>query len=191
STISQDGNRIADAASAGSSREFQFQTVGSDSIERIEVVKSPTPDMDGDSIGGNVNMVSKSAFDSSPERRIRGSFGVIWRGLDPRENGDRPFYDFMPRNYALSYSEVFGGKLGVALNFAYRAYNCPEDEVFLNREQLANGNTGPDYIYQVQYIDFRLERARSGGGVKFDYKLSENTRFSVNMSLNKILEHFS
>ena len=45
STITQDGNRIADAASGGSSREFQFQTVGSDSIERIEVTKSPTPDV--------------------------------------------------------------------------------------------------------------------------------------------------
>ena len=37
-------------------------------IERIEVTKSPTPDMDGDSIGGAVNLVSKSAFDSSPQR---------------------------------------------------------------------------------------------------------------------------
>ena len=79
SSITQDGNRIADAASAGATREFQFQTVGSDSIERIEVTKSPTPDMDGDSIGGVVNLVSKSAFDSSPERRIRGSVGAIWR----------------------------------------------------------------------------------------------------------------
>ncbi|MGH7957045.1 MAG: carboxypeptidase-like regulatory domain-containing protein [Opitutaceae bacterium] len=73
SSITQDGNRIADAASAGATREFQFQTVDSDSIERIEVTKSPTPDQDGDSIGGVVNLVSKSAFDSSPERRIRGS----------------------------------------------------------------------------------------------------------------------
>lgn len=191
SSITQDGNRLADAASAGTTREYQFQQVGSDAIERVEVVKSPTPDMDGDSIGGNVNMVTKSAFDSSPERRIRASFGVIWRGLDARERGDRPFFNYMPRNYALSYSEVFGGKFGVTLNIAYRGYNCPEDEVFLNREQMANGNTGPDYIYQVQYIDFRLERARSGGGLRFDYKLSDNSRFFASASMNKILEHFS
>ena len=43
SSITQDGNRLADAGSAGATREFQFQTVGSDSIERIEVTKSPTP----------------------------------------------------------------------------------------------------------------------------------------------------
>lgn len=34
------------------------------SRKALEVVKSPTPDMDGDSIGGAVNMVSKSAFDN-------------------------------------------------------------------------------------------------------------------------------
>ena len=59
-TITMDGNRLADAASAGSSREYQFQTVSADTVERLEVVKSPTPDMDGDSIGGAVNMVSKN-----------------------------------------------------------------------------------------------------------------------------------
>jgi outer membrane receptor protein involved in Fe transport len=79
STITQDGNRLADAAFAGATRKFQFQTVDSDSIERIEVTKSPTPDMDGDSIGGAVNLVSKSAFDSSPARRISSSVGAIWR----------------------------------------------------------------------------------------------------------------
>ena len=55
STVTMDGNRVADAASAGNTREVQFQTVGSDAIERMEVVKSPTPDMDGDSTGGAIN----------------------------------------------------------------------------------------------------------------------------------------
>src|SRR6185295_4853212 len=41
STVTMDGNRMADAASAGTTREFQFQTINSDAIERIEIVKSP------------------------------------------------------------------------------------------------------------------------------------------------------
>ncbi|MBI4625034.1 MAG: TonB-dependent receptor plug domain-containing protein [Verrucomicrobia bacterium] len=35
STITTDGNRMADAASGGTTREFQFQTVGADSIGRF------------------------------------------------------------------------------------------------------------------------------------------------------------
>ncbi len=182
SSITMDGNRLADAASAGTTREYQFQQIGSDSIERIEVVKSPTPDMDGDSIGGNVNMVSKGAFDSSPERRIRGSFGAIMRPFDPRETR-------APRNYSISYSEVFAGKFGIALNAAYRVYTTPQDGIFQNHEQLANGVAGPGYTYRVQYFDQLNERARSGAGLKLDYKLSDASRFTLNMTLNKIVEH--
>ena len=100
--------------SAGSTREFQFQTVSADSIERIEVTKSPTPDLDGDSIGGAVNLVTKSAFDGSPERRIRGSIGAIWRSTDPRDKARA--------GASLSYSEVFGGRIGVSVNLAYRPH---------------------------------------------------------------------
>lgn len=181
STITQDGNRIADAASGGSSREFQFQTVGSDSIERIEVTKSPTPDMDGDSIGGAVNLVSKSAFDSSPERRIRGSIGAIWRPTDPRDKA-RP-------NASLSYSEVFGGRLGVAVNLAYRPHGSIIDVTTQTHELLPLGVTGPAYTYQLTLQDFNNVRTRSGAGIKLDYKLSDTVRFFANWQFNKHIEH--
>lgn len=181
STISQDGNRLADAASAGATREFQFQTVGSDSIERIEVTKSPTPDMDGDSIGGVVNLVSKSAFDSSPERRIRGSVGAIWRPFDPRDSS-RP-------NASLSYSEVFWGKLGVNLNLAYRPHGSIIDVTTQAYQQLPVGTTGPAYQYSLAAQDFRNVRTRSGAGLKLDYKWNEQVRFFVNFQYNKHLEH--
>jgi len=181
STISQDGNRLADAGSAGSTREFQFQTVGSDSVERIEVTKSPTPDMDGDSIGGVVNLVSKSAFDSSPERRIRGSLGAIWRPTDDRDSS-RP-------NASLSYSEVFWGKLGVNLNLAYRPHGSIIDVTTQNFQQLPVGATGPAYQYILTAQDFRNVRTRSGAGLKLDYKWNEQVRFFVNFQYNKHLEH--
>ena len=183
SSITMDGNRLADAASAGSTREFQFQTIGSDAIERIEVVKLPTPDMDGDSIGGNVNLVSKSAFDSTPERRIRGSIGTIWRATDERDKA-RP-------NYSLSYSEVFGGRLGVTLNAAYRPHYSLAEQTTQTHQNLPSGNPGPAYTHTFTLTDFRNLRTRSGVGVKLDYKLSDATRFYLNTSYNKHVEHES
>ncbi len=41
-TVTMDGNRLANGASAGANRAFQFQTVNSETIERLEVVKLPT-----------------------------------------------------------------------------------------------------------------------------------------------------
>jgi TonB-dependent receptor len=183
SSITMDGNRVADAASAGVTREFQFQTIGSDAIERIEVVKLPTPDMDGDSIGGNVNMVSKSAFDSTPERRIRWSVGTIWRATDDRDQ-IRP-------NYSLSYSEVFGGRLGIALNAAYRPHYSLSEQTTQTHQQLAAGVPGPAYTYTFTFTDFRNLRKRSGVGLKLDYKLSDATRYFVTASYNKHVEHES
>jgi TonB-dependent receptor len=181
-TVTLDGNRVADAASAGNTREVQFQTIGSDALERVEVVKSPTPDMDGDSIGGAVNLVSKSGFDSSPERRIRGSFGVIWRPFDPRETR-------APRNYALSYSEVFAGKLAVAFNVGYRVHHGFQSTTTQSHEQLPNGVAGPAYTYSFQLDDVRNERARSGGGLRLDYKLSDHSQFFLNATYYKHVEH--
>lgn len=181
SSITQDGNRLADAASAGATREFQFQTVSADSIERIEVTKSPTPDMDGDSIGGAVNLVSKSAFDSSPERRIRGSVGAIWRVADPRDKA-RP-------NASLTYSEVFGGRLGVSVNLAYRPHGSIFDQATQGHQLMPLGVEGPAYQYLLTVQDTRTVRARSGAGLRLDYKLNDQIRYFANFQYNKHVEH--
>jgi hypothetical protein len=91
-TVTMDGNRVADAAFAGSGRSYSFQMVSSDSFERIEVVKSPTPDMDGDSIAGAVNMVSKSAFDSSPQRGCFDPSNAVAQQLLRRPLGAAPLF---------------------------------------------------------------------------------------------------
>lgn len=184
SSVTVNGNRAADAGSAGSNRDFQFEQSNADAIERMEVIKSPTPDMDGDSIGGAVNLVTKSAFDSSPERRIRASVGTIWRPFDPRET-DWP----EPRSYALSYSEVFGGRLGVAVNVGHRVYTSLLDQSSQSHQQLPNGTAGPAYTYSVGFQDARIARTRWGANLRLDFKLNEQVRFYFNGALNNSAEH--
>jgi TonB-dependent receptor len=184
SSITINGNRAADAGSAGNTREFQFEQNNADAIERMEVVKSPTPDMDGDSIGGSVNLVTKSAFDSSPERRIRAALGTIWRPFDPREK-DWP----EPRSYSLSYSEVFGGRLGVAINAGYRTFTSLLDQSSLSHQQLPNGSTGPAYTYSVGFQDARIARTRWALNLRLDYKLTDRVRVYLNGALNASAEH--
>ena len=124
--------------------------------------------MDGDSIGGAVNLVSKSAFDSSPERRIRGSVGAIWRATDPRDKA-RP-------NASLSYSEVFGGRLGVNVNLAYRPHGSIIDVSTQGHQQLPLDVGGPAYTYLLTIQDFNNIRTRSGAGAKLDFKLNNDVR---------------
>ncbi len=180
-TITMDGNRLADAASAGSTREYQFQTVSADTVERLEVVKSPTPDMDGDSIGGAVNMVSKTGFDTKG-RFIRISAGLSYRPLDERMYG-------APYNYAVSYSETFANKLAVSVNFGHRKLFTPQDTVTQTALALANGVTAPTYTNTVGYTDERLLTSRWGGGVRLDYKLGERTRLYLGSTVNRLTDH--
>jgi iron complex outermembrane recepter protein len=173
-TVTVDGNRMADAASAGTSREYQFQQISSDTIERMEVTKSPTPDMDSDSIGGAINMVSKSAFDSSQRRRISGSIGSSWKPTDVRDE-NHP-------NFSLSYSEVFGDRLGVTFSAGARSHLASSDKADqIPQDTLAD----PHYIYSLSLRDSRNTRTRWGGGVKLDYKLTDSVRVFLNTTLNR------
>jgi iron complex outermembrane recepter protein len=60
-----DGAPMASAASATPSRAFELEQVSINNISRIEVTKSPTPDLPANAVGGSVNMVSRSAFERS------------------------------------------------------------------------------------------------------------------------------
>ncbi|MSU72210.1 MAG: TonB-dependent receptor [Opitutus sp.] len=178
-SVTRDGNRMADASS--SSREYLFQQSTSDSVERFEVVKSPTPDMDADSIGGSVNMVTKSAFDSKAGRRIGGTFGMVWRPMiDGRDNSSR-------MNYTASYSEVFRDRVGVSFNYGTRKHFNP---ISTTSSSYQNIVADPAYLYNFQTNDFLTAKEREGVDLKLDYKLSDATRFSVSGSTSTYFEHF-
>lgn len=72
-----DGVKVATAQSANFGRAFEFEQASLSNIGTIEVAKAATPDMDADSIGGSVNFITKSAFDSKAGRRINYSFGAV------------------------------------------------------------------------------------------------------------------
>ena len=107
--------------------------------------------------------------------------GAIWRATDPRDKV-RP-------NASLSYSEVFGRRLGVTVNLAYRPHGSIIDVNSQGHQQLPLDVAGPAYTYLVTVQDFNNIRTRSGAGTKFDFKLNDNTRFYVNWQYNKHLEH--
>jgi iron complex outermembrane recepter protein len=63
--VSIDGAQAANSVSTGQSRNFQFKQIALNNASRIELYKVPTPANPADSLGGSVNIVSKSAFERS------------------------------------------------------------------------------------------------------------------------------
>jgi iron complex outermembrane recepter protein len=70
--VTMDGNSVASAAIANTqtpNRQFVLEGASINSVARIEVTKEPLSDTPANSMGGSVNLVSKSAFEY-PRREI-------------------------------------------------------------------------------------------------------------------------
>lgn len=72
-----DGNRLP---STGGGRGFNTTQFGADGVSTIEVIKAPTPDRDGDAVGGIVNVITRSAFERSGQE-IHLSAGGVYSDL--------------------------------------------------------------------------------------------------------------
>lgn len=84
-------------------RAATLDVIPSDSTERITVVKAPTPDMPGDSIGGSINIESASGFDREG-RSVRARAEAGYNELSGNTNPKASF----------NYSDQFDGTLGIA-----------------------------------------------------------------------------
>ncbi|PAW64529.1 MAG: hypothetical protein B9S34_12470, partial [Opitutia bacterium Tous-C1TDCM] len=90
-TVTMDGTRFA--AANPDSRTQIVSGIASGSIESVEVVKTPTADMDAESLGGVVNLRTRSGFDRSGRAIILNAAGAynetMGRHLDPSGGGRR------------------------------------------------------------------------------------------------------
>lgn len=118
-----DGNR---APTSGGSRSFNPRQLAADGITNIEVIKAPTPDRDGDAIGGIINIVSRNAFQRDGRQiKLRAS-GVL--NEEPNNWG-----------YAgsLSYSDLFtiGASDKKNLGISFTASSHETDRYSRNADQ--------------------------------------------------------
>ncbi|MSU51344.1 MAG: hypothetical protein EXS37_20030 [Opitutus sp.] len=61
--ISVDGEPMNVATTSGPSRATSLQTISLVNATRIEIYKVPTPDMPASSLGGSINLISRTAFE--------------------------------------------------------------------------------------------------------------------------------
>jgi iron complex outermembrane receptor protein len=172
--VTVNGTRLPSAEATSTGREFSFENVSADSFETIEVVKAPTPEMDADSIGGAINLVSKNAF-SYGGRRVRIAAGASYNDLA----GDRVY----PTG-SINLSDIYGSRkqFGLSFNLGYsehHAVNAGPIQQFEARAEL------PVYEWQIQLRNpTGGTRQRYSSGLKLDWKQSERSSFGVNLLYN-------
>ena len=171
-------------------RKISLDIIPSYSLGSVEVTKAITPDMDGDAIGGHVNLITKNAFDYNGqfmEAKVAG--------------GHRPLYGKNGGMGAFTYGNQFmDGKLGLIVSSSYEfndmktdnielewadkyeyvtdVVDSEEDETYVVEE--ADG----DIVTDIALKNYSLSRERVGITSSLDYKLAENSKLYVNVISN-------
>ena len=163
-SVSIDG--IAVGTPEDSSRAAPLDVIPSDSTERLRVVKSPTPDMPGDAIGGAILVESASAFDRDG-RSLRGRL----------EASHQPLSGETSPKAALNYSEVFADTFGIAagVNYQNRAFESDNSEVEYEGED--DARPGDVTAINLQRRKYEIERKRIGANLNLDWRPDADTAY--------------
>lgn len=151
-------------------RQVAVDVVPSELLQSIEVSKALTPDMDGDSIGGSVNLVMKQA----PEKlRLFGSAGGGYNAL---------LSSYKQSNYSFTAGRRFGGnKMGlIASGSTSETTRGNEDVEVVYTPTLTLNELNPRW-YQVN-------RRRVGFTSAFDVKPGSESTFTVRAVYNRFID---
>lgn len=189
-TVTVDGGLMA---SIGTNRAFELQSISGTMFEQLELIKGHTPDKTADSLGGTINMKTRSPLNMKEKRRI--SYSATMRTAPsfteqvPRreEHRSHPLLN-------LAYQEVFnvfGGErnLGIAANIFYSENAVGQFRV-TNQFQNTPNLTDPAYQWSYQTREGYNNRKQRSVNVKTDYRHSFNSKFSLNLTVNDNIERF-
>ncbi len=187
-TVTIDGGIVP---GIGFGRAFELQSITATMFEQVELVKGHTPDKGADSLGGTLNVKTRSPLNLKEKRRI--TYSATVRVAPPfteqvparEEHRAHPLVN-------LGYQEVFsvlGGtrNLGVAANVFYS-----ENAVggFTTTRDFQNTLEEPAYIWSYRTSENYNNRKQASLNVKTDYRYSFNTKFTLSLTANDNKEHF-
>ena len=151
-------------------RQVALDVVPSELLQSIEVAKAITPDMDGDSIGGSVNLVMKQAPDAF---RFLGSIGGGYNQL---------LQTWDQNNYTLTAGRrLGGGKTGVIFSISGAETNRGNNDIEVTYTPTLGLNELNPRWYQVH-------RRRIGLTGAFDVRESPNATHTVRAVFNRFID---
>jgi iron complex outermembrane receptor protein len=188
--VTMDGLQVASAQSANGGRAFEFDQASLGNIETIEVTKAPTPDMDGASIGGSVNLVTKSAFDRAAGRVFTYTLGFITRPTYKASNPSwkAPVEGFGP-SMNFSYTDVVGEKRNIGITLTGTVHSQPGAGSTTIQSFERKAAPGPVYNFSMGRRVENATRSRVASGLKLDYRWSQQTTLSLSLSYNYYYEN--
>jgi TonB-dependent receptor len=176
-TLSFDGLSVV----SPEGRATRFDNIPTAIASQTVVEKAVTPNMPGETVAGNVNIRTRTAFDY-PGRKISGKAGLGYVELGGGEEAD----------FAIVASDRFlDDKLGVLLQFSYYIRNMVTDnwetDPYLRPGGTLEGATAasgsPDrrpgsetrfWAREFEHKPYRLTRRNDSNTIRFDYRFNDD-----------------
>ena len=174
SNVSIDG--VAVPSPESSTRRVALDVIPSDILDTLEVTKTVTPDMDGDTIGGNVNIKTKSAFDYG-ERVLQGTVQAQYSDLVDDYSG----------KINLTYGDVFNnGTVGWITSVSYqeRDFGSDNNEVDGPWDEEDGGYFAPE----IEFREYVITRERLGISTVLEFKPEDDSYFYVRGIYNEFAD---
>jgi len=143
-------------------RSVALDVIPAELIESIEVKKSLTPDMDGDTIGASIEINTTSAFDRKKDLlsiKLEGSYNDYSEELTPKGS--------------LDFSKKLSDNFGIAGGFSYYKRKFESDNIEAADWDEVDGAV---FARELQYRDYDVARERIGGSLSFDWRPSDTTK---------------
>jgi TonB-dependent receptor len=162
-----DGERIP---SPEDTRQIMLDAVPADQLQSIELSKAVTPDMDADSIGGAVNLITKQAV-GRPTMLF--SIAGGYNGLQ-QDYGQQQYTGTLGRRFA-------DGRAGLLIGGSASSLHRGSENF---EAQYASGN-----LADLQLRDYQIHRERYGVNVSGDAKFGNSSVFTIKSIFNEFKDY--
>jgi TonB-dependent receptor len=168
SNVTIDGQIIG--SPEGDTRRVALDTVPANILSKLEVIKSATPDLDGNAIGGTINLVTPSVFDDPDGRFFSASADYGYYDL----GGENPW------GGSVGWGNIFNERFGVLLSASY------SDREFTSHN-LQGGDPWvrePDDPDEVGFLmpdemtmrDYKIRRVRKGFVANLEFRPNDDVK---------------
>lgn len=164
----------------GLTRALPLDVVSGQLLNRVEVFKVKTADLDGQGIGGTINLVTQTAFDFAEPLTLSVNGQVGYQEL----NGKAPVRGDATVAYRFGADETFGITLGGSYSSrTFASYGLYPDDW----RPVAGAARGGLPI-NTKFTDYELERERIGAAGSFDFRPDADNEFYLRGIYSKFTE---
>ncbi|WP_069961671.1 TonB-dependent receptor [Lacunisphaera limnophila] len=162
-------------------RATALDVIPADALSAIEVTKVPTPDMDGEGLGGQVNIRTKSPFESDG---LAASFSAQGQYADQSGEYSKKFNGYV--------SQLFGADKQYGFLIAptwqerkFGSYNFENGGAWLSP---ADNGTAFYTMSELAFRDYVINRERYGVNAAFEARPDSTTSFYVHGGFNRFTD---